>query len=133
MRVDAGVRAEGDESAGTDGHVSRGLDAPRAEEEGEHEGGVPRHARSRRAAARSAPEGEEREARAGRATKRESLGPELRRAVPDGGVPVHRVGRHGHHGPGRHLSSAGFDAPVMYSARAASFFSGDDASALSVC
>jgi hypothetical protein len=39
----------------------------------------------------------------------------------------------GRHGPGRHFSSAGFDAPVMYSARAASLFRGDDASALSVC
>lgn len=37
----------------------------------------------------------------------------------------------GRHGPGRHLSSAGFDAPVVYSVRAASFFSADDASALS--
>jgi hypothetical protein len=37
----------------------------------------------------------------------------------------------GQHGPGRHLSSAGFDATVVYSAKAASFFSGDDASALS--
>jgi hypothetical protein len=37
----------------------------------------------------------------------------------------------GQHGPGRHLSSAGFDTPVVYSAKAASFFSGDDASALS--
>jgi hypothetical protein len=37
----------------------------------------------------------------------------------------------GQHGPGRHLSSTGFDATVMYSAKAASFFSGDDASALS--
>jgi hypothetical protein len=37
----------------------------------------------------------------------------------------------GQHGPGRHLSSAGFDAPVVYSVKAASFFSGDDASALS--
>jgi hypothetical protein len=36
----------------------------------------------------------------------------------------------GRHGPGRHLSSAEFDAPVVYSARAASFFSADDASAL---
>jgi hypothetical protein len=36
----------------------------------------------------------------------------------------------GQHGPGRHLSSAGFDTPVVYSAKAASFFSGDDASAL---
>jgi hypothetical protein len=39
----------------------------------------------------------------------------------------------GRHGPGRHLSSAEFDAPVVYGARAASFFSADDASALSVC
>jgi hypothetical protein len=37
----------------------------------------------------------------------------------------------GQHGPGRHLSSAGFDAPVVYSATAPSFFSGDDVSALS--
>jgi hypothetical protein len=37
----------------------------------------------------------------------------------------------GQHGPGRHLSSAGFDTQVVYSAKAASFFSGDDASALS--
>ena len=37
----------------------------------------------------------------------------------------------GRHGPGRHLSSAGFDTPVVYNAKAASFFSGDDASALS--
>jgi hypothetical protein len=37
----------------------------------------------------------------------------------------------GQHGPGRHLSSAGFDAQVVYSARAVSFFSGDDAWALS--
>ena len=37
----------------------------------------------------------------------------------------------GRHGPGRHLSSAGFDAPVVYSARAPSFFSADTASALS--
>jgi hypothetical protein len=36
----------------------------------------------------------------------------------------------GRHGPGRHLSSAEFDAPVVYGARAASFFSADDASAL---
>jgi hypothetical protein len=28
----------------------------------------------------------------------------------------------GQHGPGRHGSSAGFDAPVVYSAKAASFF-----------
>ena len=35
----------------------------------------------------------------------------------------------GQHGPGRHLSSAGFDAPVAYSA--ASSFSADDTSALS--
>jgi len=34
----------------------------------------------------------------------------------------------GQHGPGRHLSSAGFDAPVAYSVTAASFFSADDAS-----
>jgi hypothetical protein len=39
----------------------------------------------------------------------------------------------GRHGPGRHLSSAEFDAPVMQSAGPASFFSADDASALSVC
>ena len=39
----------------------------------------------------------------------------------------------GQHGPGRHLSSAEFDAPVMQSAGLASFFSADDASALSVC
>jgi hypothetical protein len=37
----------------------------------------------------------------------------------------------GQHGPGRHLSSAGFDAPAVYRAKAASFFSGDDALALS--
>jgi hypothetical protein len=37
----------------------------------------------------------------------------------------------GQHGPGRHLSSAGFDARVVYGAKAASFFSGDDASAFS--
>ena len=37
----------------------------------------------------------------------------------------------GQHGPGRHLSSAGFDTRVVYSLKAASFFSGDDASALS--
>jgi hypothetical protein len=37
----------------------------------------------------------------------------------------------GRHGPGRHLSFAGFDAPVVHSAKAASFFSADDASALS--
>ena len=37
----------------------------------------------------------------------------------------------GQHGPGRHLSSAGFDARVAYSAIAASFFSGDAVSALS--
>jgi hypothetical protein len=37
----------------------------------------------------------------------------------------------GQHGPGRHLSSAKFDAPVMHSAGAVSFFSRDDASALS--
>ena len=36
----------------------------------------------------------------------------------------------GRHGPGRHLSSAEFDAPVMQSAGPASFFSADDASAL---
>jgi hypothetical protein len=36
----------------------------------------------------------------------------------------------GRHGPGRHLSS-GLDAPVAYSARAASFVSTDDTSALS--
>jgi hypothetical protein len=35
----------------------------------------------------------------------------------------------GRHGPGRHFSSAGFDAPVACSA--ASFFSADDVSALS--
>jgi hypothetical protein len=39
----------------------------------------------------------------------------------------------GQHGPGRHLSSAKFDAPAMRSAGPASFFSADDASALSVC
>jgi hypothetical protein len=37
----------------------------------------------------------------------------------------------GQHGPGRHASSAGFEASVGYSTTAASFFSGDDASALS--
>jgi hypothetical protein len=37
----------------------------------------------------------------------------------------------GQHGPGLHLSSAGFDTPAVYSAKAASFFSADDASALS--
>ena len=37
----------------------------------------------------------------------------------------------GQHGPGRHFSSAGFDAPVVYHATAASFFSADDASARS--
>jgi hypothetical protein len=37
----------------------------------------------------------------------------------------------GQHGPGRHFSSAGFDARVVYGAKAASFFSGDDASAFS--
>ena len=37
----------------------------------------------------------------------------------------------GQHGPGRHVSSAGFDAPVAYSVTAASFFSADDASVLS--
>ena len=37
----------------------------------------------------------------------------------------------GRHGPGRHFSSAGFDSPVVYSAKAVSVFSGDDASALS--
>ena len=37
----------------------------------------------------------------------------------------------GRHGPGRHFSSAGFDSPVVYSAKAASVSSGDDASALS--
>jgi hypothetical protein len=37
----------------------------------------------------------------------------------------------GRHGPGRHLSSAKFDAPVVYSAGAASFLSANDASALS--
>ena len=35
----------------------------------------------------------------------------------------------GRHGPGRHLSSARFDAPVSYSAGAVSFFSADDAAA----
>jgi hypothetical protein len=39
----------------------------------------------------------------------------------------------GHHSPGRHLSSAEFDAPVVHSAGATSFFSADEASALSVC
>jgi hypothetical protein len=39
----------------------------------------------------------------------------------------------GRHGPGRHLSSGEFDAPVMQSAGPASFFSADDAWALSVC
>ena len=39
----------------------------------------------------------------------------------------------GRHGPGQHLSSAEFDAPVMQSAGPASFFSADDAWALSVC
>jgi hypothetical protein len=33
----------------------------------------------------------------------------------------------GRHGPGRHLSSVGFDAPVVYSASAI-FFSADDTS-----
>jgi hypothetical protein len=37
----------------------------------------------------------------------------------------------GRHGPGRHLSAVRFDAPVMYSAGAASFFSANDALALS--
>jgi hypothetical protein len=37
----------------------------------------------------------------------------------------------GRHGPGRHLSSAGFDAPAAYGARAASFVSAAGASALS--
>ena len=37
----------------------------------------------------------------------------------------------GQHGPGRHLSSAKFDAPVVYSAGAASFFKANDVSALS--
>ena len=37
----------------------------------------------------------------------------------------------GQHGPGRHLSAAGFDAPGVYNAKAASFLSGDHASALS--
>jgi hypothetical protein len=37
----------------------------------------------------------------------------------------------GQHGPGRHLSSAGFDAALASSSKAASFFSADDASALS--
>ena len=37
----------------------------------------------------------------------------------------------GRHGPGRHLSAVKFDAPVMYSAGAASFFSANDASARS--
>jgi hypothetical protein len=37
----------------------------------------------------------------------------------------------GRHGPGRHLSSAGFDAALASSSKAASFFSADDASALS--
>ena len=37
----------------------------------------------------------------------------------------------GRHGPGQHFSSAGFDAPVVYSAKAASVLSADDASALS--
>ena len=37
----------------------------------------------------------------------------------------------GQHGPGRHPPSAGFDAPGVYSVKAASFFSGDDASGLS--
>jgi hypothetical protein len=38
----------------------------------------------------------------------------------------------GQHGPGRHLSSAELDAPVMQSAGPASFFSADDTSAFSV-
>jgi hypothetical protein len=38
----------------------------------------------------------------------------------------------GQHGPGRHLSSAKFDAPVMHSAGAASFFSAYDTSAFNV-
>ena len=37
----------------------------------------------------------------------------------------------GQHGPGRHLSSAGFHTAVAYSAKAAIFLSPDDASALS--
>ncbi|HKX15012.1 MAG TPA: hypothetical protein VJN19_07455 [Propionibacteriaceae bacterium] len=37
----------------------------------------------------------------------------------------------GRHGPGRHFSSAGFDAPVAYSAKAASVLSAVDTSALS--
>ena len=47
------------------------------------------------------------------------------------GVVVAMLLSGGQHGPGRHLSSAGFDARVAYSAKAASFFSGDDVSALS--
>jgi len=39
----------------------------------------------------------------------------------------------GRHGPGRHLSSAKFDAPAVYSARAASLLSADNASAPSGC
>ena len=35
----------------------------------------------------------------------------------------------GRHGPGRHFSSAGFEAPVVHSARAPSFISAGDASA----
>jgi hypothetical protein len=38
----------------------------------------------------------------------------------------------GRHSPGRHVSSAEFDAPVMHSPGAASFFSADDTSAFSV-
>jgi hypothetical protein len=37
----------------------------------------------------------------------------------------------GRHGPGRHVSSAGFDAPAVCSAKPASVLSADDASALS--
>jgi hypothetical protein len=37
----------------------------------------------------------------------------------------------GRHGPGRHLSSAGYDTPVVYGAKVVSFFSAADASALS--
>jgi hypothetical protein len=37
----------------------------------------------------------------------------------------------GRHGPGRHLSSAGFDAALASNSKAASFFSADDASAIS--
>jgi hypothetical protein len=46
-------------------------------------------------------------------------------------LPVVMLLSGGRHGPGRHLSSAGFHASVAYSARAASFFSPDDTSALS--